>query len=102
MSTKEIEVQILGKDFIFNIPKSIRSEEFLEIVNFVESKLKKIKGETADLDSFRLGLLTSINIAEEYFSLKKENEKLKTFLDKIDKMISTDGEESHVSISFSS
>lgn len=102
MKTKEIEVQILGKDFIFNIPDEIKAEDFLDIIYFVENKIHKIKGGASNLDSFRLGLLTSINIAEEYFSLKKENVKLRTILEKIDKMISPDDEKNQVSISFSS
>ncbi len=102
MMTKEIEVQILGKHLGFVIPDDIKGEDFLEIVRFVEKKINRIKSETEDLDSFKLGLLTAINIAEEYFHLKKENEKLRVILNKIDRMLSPQGEGDQVSISFSS
>jgi len=102
MIMKEIEVQVLGKNFNFNIPGNIRSEDFLEIVRFVEKKLHKIRKEAEDLDSFRLGLLTAVNIADEYFSLKKENERLRIMLNKIDKMVSPYEEADQPSIRFSS
>ncbi|MCK4765623.1 MAG: cell division protein ZapA [Candidatus Aminicenantes bacterium] len=102
MRTKEIEVQVLGRNFNFNIPKEIKTEEFLEIVDFVAGKMNRIRKETEDLDSFKLGLLTSINLAEEYFSLKRENDKLRVILDKIDRMVAPFDEGGRFSISFSS
>lgn len=86
--TREIEVQIMGSNFNFNIPGTIGADDFLEIVDYVEAKLKKIRSEIQDLDSFKLGLLASINIAEEFFSLKREYEKFRTALDRIDQMVS--------------
>lgn len=86
--SKSIEVQVLGRHFVFEIPDDIKSEEFLKVIQYVETKIKKIKSDTIDLDSFKLGLITSINIANELFSLKKENEDLKTILNKIDQIIS--------------
>ena len=102
MNVKEIEVQVLGRNFNFNIPDNIKSEDFLEIVRFVEKKLYKIRNESEDLDSFKLGLLTAVNIAEKYFSLQKENERLRIMLNKIDKMVSPCEEADQPSIRFSS
>jgi cell division protein ZapA (FtsZ GTPase activity inhibitor) len=104
MKTKEIKIQILGKNFNFNIPEKIKTEDFMEIIDFVENKFGQIKSETGDLDSFKLGLLASINITEELFSLMKENERLKAALKKIDNMISPIdiNQKNHLSISFSS
>jgi len=104
MKTKEIDVRILGNNFNFIVPESIRSEDFLEIVDFVENKFHKVKREAGDLDSFKLGLLVSINIAEEFFRLKKENEKLSDVLANIDRIISPVDQDSdkQASISFSS
>jgi len=81
---KEIEVLILGKRFTFQLAGDISPDEFLQIVDYVENKIKKIKNRVHELDSFRLGLLTSINIAEEFFALKKENAKLRDILVGID------------------
>lgn len=87
MKTKEIEVQILGKHFNFNVPENMKEEEFMEIVDFVEKKFRQIRRDSGDLDSFRFGLLTAVNIAEEYFSLKKENQQLKDMLTRIDQLL---------------
>jgi cell division protein ZapA (FtsZ GTPase activity inhibitor) len=102
MKTKEIEVQILGKNFNFNLPDNIKTEDFLEIIEYVENKFKKIKKDTYDLDSFKLGLLVAVNITEEFYSLKRENQKLRVVLNNIDKMISPIEEDEQISISFSS
>jgi cell division protein ZapA (FtsZ GTPase activity inhibitor) len=102
MKMKEIEAQILGKNFNFNIPDSIKAEDFLKIISFVKNKMHKIRREGDDLDLFKLGLLTAVNIAEEYFSLKKENERLCFMLNKIDQIVSPFEEEVQPSIRFSS
>lgn len=85
---KEIEISVLGKTLKFRLADNIREEEFYEIVNYVEEKINKIKNEINDLDSFKIGLLTSINITEELLQLKRENRHLKLLLDRIDKMVS--------------
>ncbi len=88
MSTKEIEVQVMGKIYNFSIPEDFDSKHFMEIIDYVESKFKRVKSEADDLDVFKLGLLTSINIAEEYYSMKVEYDKLRGALERIDRMVS--------------
>jgi cell division protein ZapA (FtsZ GTPase activity inhibitor) len=100
--TREIEVQILGKNFNFNVPESMKSETFLEIVDFVENRFRKIRRGAGDIDSFKLGLLVAINITEGFFYLKNENEKLKAVLTNIDRIISPVDQDKQLSISFSS
>lgn len=102
MTIKQIEVQVLGKRFNFNIPDNIKTEDFLEMIDFVEDRYNRIKKEVGDLDLFRLGLLTSINITEEFFSIKKENDRLRAVLTKIDRMIPSIEPENQVPIRFSS
>jgi cell division protein ZapA (FtsZ GTPase activity inhibitor) len=103
MNTKEIEVQVLGKNFNFNIPGSMKPDDFLEIVDFVENKYSRIKTEAGELDSFKLGLLVSVNIAEEFFSARQENEKFRAVLSHIDQMISpVDQDEERIPIRYSS
>ena len=89
MKAKEIDVTILGKSFSFMISGKINTDDFLEIVNYVEENYTKIRNNTDEYDPFRLGLLTSINITEEFFHLKKENDKLKSILDNIDSIVTT-------------
>ncbi len=81
------EVQILGNYFSFNLPEDVDSKDFIEIIYFVEDTINRIRKSAGDLDSYKLALLASINIAEELFTLQKENIQLKGFLNKIDKMV---------------
>jgi cell division protein ZapA (FtsZ GTPase activity inhibitor) len=78
--SKEIEVQITGKKIVFQLADDISVEEFMRVVEYVENKINKIKSRMNELDSQKLGLLTSINIAQDLFFLKKENEKLAQIL----------------------
>ncbi len=100
--SKVVEVQIIGKNFSFKLPNDIKSKEFYEIINYVENKMSKIKRESINLDFFKIALLTSVNIAEEFFSLKRENENLRVILNKIDKIITPLEEENKSLIKFSS
>ncbi len=86
--TRKIDVKILGRSFSFDLPEEINPDTFMEIVQYVEDKVRSVRGHSIDLDSFRLGLLTSLNIAEELFSLRKENDGLREILLKIDSVLS--------------
>jgi len=91
---REVTVQVLGKKINFNLAADVNPEEFIEIVEYVERKFQKIKDRMGDLDSYKIGLLTSINITEEFFSLKRENDKLRAVLKSIDGMLAAgEGEE---------
>jgi len=99
---REIEVQITGKKFIFQLADDISVEEFMRVVEYVENKINKIKSRMNELDSQKLGLLTSINIAQDLFFLKKENEKLVQILGKIDTLLTPENEDGKLTVSLSS
>ncbi len=106
--SKTIEVQLLGKSFNFNLPEDLKPEEFLEIINYVQNKLHLIRSGTVDLDFYKLALLTSVNIAEELFTLKKEYRNIHSILDKIDSAVtpvitdSSEADDEKFPINFSS
>lgn len=100
--TREVAVQLLGKSYSFNIPHTFKTEDFLEIVEYVESKYRRIRRETDELDAFHLGLLVAVNIAEEFFSVKKEHHQLRQILMRIDAIIAPAEETGSIPISFSS
>ncbi|MCU0275910.1 MAG: cell division protein ZapA [Acidobacteria bacterium] len=102
MMGKEVEVQINGKRFVFQLADDVRPEEFLQVVEYVENKINKIKNRMNELDAQKLGLLTSINIAQDLFSLKKENEKLAQILGRIDTLLSPESEDGKLTVSLSS
>lgn len=100
--SREIEVLITGKKFVFQLADDVQPEEFLQVVEYVENKINKIKSRMNELDSQKLGLLTSINIAQDLFSLKKENEKLAQILGRIDTLLSPKSEDGELTVSLSS
>jgi cell division protein ZapA (FtsZ GTPase activity inhibitor) len=102
MMGKEVEVQITGKKFVFQLADDVQPEEFLQVVEYVENKINRIKGRMNELDAQKLGLLTSINIAQDLFSLKKENEKLAQILGRIDTLLSPESEDGKLTVSLSS
>ncbi|MCU0236991.1 MAG: cell division protein ZapA [Acidobacteria bacterium] len=99
---KEVEVRITGKRFVFQLADDVQPEEFLQVVEYVENKINKIKSRMNELDAQKLGLLTSINIAQDLFSLKKENEKLAQILGRIDTLLSPESEDGKLTVSLSS
>ena len=102
MMGKEVEVTVTGKRFVFQLADDVKPEEFLQVVEYVENKIKKIKSRMNELDAQKLGLLTSINIAQDLFSLKKENEKLAQILGRIDTLLSPESEDGKLTVSLSS
>ena len=99
---QEVEVTITGKRFVFQLADDVQPEEFLQVVEYVENKINKIKSRMNELDAQKLGLLTSINIAQDLFSLKKENEKLAQILGRIDTLLSPESEDGKLTVSLSS
>ncbi len=102
MMGKEVEVTVTGKRFVFQLADDVQPEEFLQVVEYVENKINKIKSRMNELDAQKLGLLTSINIAQDLFSLKKENEKLAQILGRIDTLLSPESEDGKLTVSLSS
>ena len=102
MMPREIEVQITGKKIVFQLADDIAVEEFTRVVEYVENKINKIKSRMAELDPQKLALLTSINIAQDLFFLKKENEKLAQILGRIDTLLAPENEDGKLTVSLSS
>ncbi|HNX96223.1 MAG TPA: cell division protein ZapA [Candidatus Aminicenantes bacterium] len=99
---REVEIQVLGKSLVFSIADDISPDDFIQVVDYVENKINQIKGRMNELDSFRLGLLAAINVAQDYFTLKKENHTLKEVLGRIDVMLTKEDGKEPIPIRFSS
>ena len=54
---KEIEVQITGKKFVFQLADDVQPEEFLQVVEYVENKINKIKSRMNELDCPEIGIV---------------------------------------------
>ena len=75
---KSIRVNILGKEFFL---KSDADEEYInQVVDYVKEKIETVqKGQAMDIIS--AVILAALNIADDYFQLKKERESL---IDKVE------------------
>jgi len=83
----EVDVNLLGKSYSFTLPDSLDKQRFFDIVDYTEKKIKNIRSEMDKLDHFKSVLLAALNISEELFSLKDENQRLKALLSRIDKTL---------------
>lgn len=79
---------MLGRKLKFQLTPEVDVGEFKEMVRFIENKFRYIKQQLPDTDSYKLSLLVAIHLAEEIFSLRRDNRKMSEFLNKIDRMIS--------------
>jgi len=84
---RTVEVQILGKNFTFNLPEDVRPEDFMEVIAMVQGQLARIRGIAVDLDFFKLALLAAVNLAEECHRLRKENHLMRNVLTGIDQAV---------------
>jgi cell division protein ZapA len=48
------------------------AEHILKLAQFVDSRMRTVSEHTATIDSLRVAVLTALNIADEYFALKKK------------------------------
>lgn len=87
MTHYEVDVTLLGKSFSFTLPESLDKQRFFDIVDYTEQKIKNIRSEMDKLDHFKSALLAALNISEELFSLRDENQKLKALMTRIDKTL---------------
>lgn len=87
MKYYEVDVNLLGKQFSFTLPESLDKQRFFDIVDYTEKKLKSIRDEMDKLDHFKTALLAALNISEELFAVRDENQKLKALLSRIDKTL---------------
>lgn len=78
----EVEVEICGNKFI------VKGEESKEYVNslaqYVECEMQKVMESTQAVSTIRVAILASLNIADEFFKMKKMvEERINKLIEKI-------------------
>ncbi len=63
---KHVEIDIFGQTFSLIAEDEARLQE---VAKYVDAQMKELSQSTATIDSFRLGVLTALNIANERFDL---------------------------------
>ena len=67
-SNDSIRVEIYDQSY--NLRGS-DAEHIQKLAQFVDSKMRTVSEHTATIDSLRVAVLAALNIADEYFALKK-------------------------------
>ena len=75
----KVNVEIFGNTYTLKGKGSSESVE--RIASHVDGKMRDISGKTSVATSEKIAILTALNIAEEYFSLKDEHSALLEELD---------------------
>jgi len=65
-----IDVEIFGQSY--KIRGEADSKHIQKLANFVDEKMREIVDSTSTVDTMKVAILASLNIADEYFQLKKE------------------------------
>lgn len=70
-----VTVKIYGQEFTIAGDKS--EEEIIRIAEYVDNKMRLISRVAGDAGQGSIGILSAVNIAEEYFEVVKEAEQLR-------------------------
>ena len=71
MGKNQIKIELLGTSFTIS---SEESEEYLrKIAAYMKEKISEVKERTDITDPFRIAILASLNIVDEYFKGKESN-----------------------------
>ena len=77
---KLFQTEILGQKLPL---KSDHSEDYLQqLSNYVEEMADKVRSRFATVDSLRIAIITAINIAEEYWNYRKNQETAFSLMEK--------------------
>ena len=72
--TKPVKIQILNQEYL--IKGEGDDAQVLEIAQFVNRKFEEIQESTSGLPEKKIAILVAFEIANEYFKLLKERDKL--------------------------
>jgi cell division protein ZapA len=69
-----IDVEIFGQSY--KIRGDANREHIEKIARYVDQKMREIAETTSTIDTLKVAILASLNIADEYLQLKKKNTKI--------------------------
>ena len=82
MDKKTVKIQIGGIDYSL---KSSEEPEYVgQIAKYVDEKIERLAANTNVKSQTKIAVLVALNIADEFFQLKKQYEKLARQLESID------------------
>jgi cell division protein ZapA len=79
-SKESIDVEIFGQTY--KVKGDSDSKHIEDLADFVDRKMREIVESTSTVDTLKVAILASLNIADEYLRLKKEYDVLRRELKK--------------------
>ncbi len=79
MVVRSIEVQILGQTY--SIRGDAEEEYMKAIASYVDEKMRDIYRLSPNINPLKAAIMASVNITDELFRLKKEQEAIDTIID---------------------
>ncbi len=69
-----IDVEIFGQSY--KIRGDADEKHILKLAEYVDEKMREIVEATSTVDTMKVAILASLNIADEYFQIKKELDRI--------------------------
>ena len=79
-SKESIDVEIFGQTY--KVKGDADSKHIEDLADFVDRKMREIVESTSTVDTLKVAILASLNIADDYLRLKKEYDVLQRELKK--------------------
>lgn len=87
MTIKTIEVQILGQNYSIKVDED---EAYVKsLARYVDEKLREIYSTTPTVNHLKAAIMASLNIADELFKLKMEQESVDRIIEEKTKILSS-------------
>lgn len=87
----KVSVRIDGVEY--QIAGEKNEVEIIKVAKYIDGELKKISKAAPSLNKTNVAILTSVNIADKFFDLSNENEKLKEKIEKMENNYSSTNED---------
>jgi len=76
MSDKVIEIEIYGQKYRIRV-KGEEDEKYIgRLTSYVDQKMREVAAKSKSVDSLKISVLASLNIADEYFLSRKKLDQL--------------------------
>ena len=74
-----VEVYILGQKY--TIRGDAHEEHIIRLASYVDEKLKEVHSSSPNVTPVKASILAALNIADELFKLKKEQDQLTNYIE---------------------
>lgn len=76
---KRFDIQVLGQEF--SVLSDSGDEHVAKIVQYVNDRAAEVENTSGDVTTLNVAILVALNIADEFFKFKKDNEDIHSQLE---------------------